>query len=123
MWICRDQDALSGSFLHRLRFPESNLIVRPMSVLDDFERIRLYRERASEFESLAETEAFPDVRLRFRIIARHYRELMDRELHADKARMTELIERARHQRQQVAAKEPCQRQLTLVLPDSGRTNL
>ena len=75
-----------------------------MSVLDDFVRIRLYRERASEFELLAETEAFPDVRLRFGIIARHYRELMDRELQADKARMAELTERARHQRQQAAAK-------------------
>ena len=55
-----------------------------MSVLDGFVRIRLYRERASEFELLAETEAFPDVRLRFQVIARHYRELMDRELQADK---------------------------------------
>jgi hypothetical protein len=75
-----------------------------MSVLDDFVRIRLYRERASEFELLAETEAFPDVQLRFGIIARHYRELMDRELQADKARMAELAERARHQRQRAAAK-------------------
>jgi hypothetical protein len=75
-----------------------------MSVLDDFVRIRLYRERASEFELLAETEAFPDVRLRFQVIARHYRELMDREFQADKARMAELIERARHQRQQAVMK-------------------
>jgi hypothetical protein len=76
-----------------------------MSVLDDFARIRLYRERASEFELLAETEASSDVRLRFRIVARHYRELMDRELQADKARMTELIERARLQRQQARQKQ------------------
>jgi hypothetical protein len=75
-----------------------------MSVLDDFVRIRLYRERASEFGLLAETEAPADVRLRFRVIARHYRELMDRELQADKARMAELIERARLQRQQAAPK-------------------
>jgi hypothetical protein len=75
-----------------------------MSVLDDFERILLYRKRASEFELLAETEVSPDVRLRFRIVARHYRELMDRELQADKARMAELIERARLQRQQAAPK-------------------
>ena len=73
-----------------------------MSVLDDFVRIGLYRERASEFELLAETEASPDVQLRFRVIARHYRELMDRELQADKARMAELMERARLQRQQAA---------------------
>jgi hypothetical protein len=75
-----------------------------MSVLDDFVRIGLYRERASEFELLAETEAFPDVQLRFRIIARHYRELMDRELQADKARFAERMERASLQRQQAAAK-------------------
>ena len=43
-----------------------------MSVLDDFVRMRLYRERASEFELLAETEASPDVRLGYRIVARHY---------------------------------------------------
>jgi hypothetical protein len=75
-----------------------------MSVLDDFVRMRLYRERASEFELLAETAVFPDVRLRFRIVARHYRELEDREVQADKARMAELIAQARLQRQQAAPK-------------------
>ena len=75
-----------------------------MSVLDDFVRIRLYRERASEFELLAETEASSDVRLRFRIVASHYRELADREVQADKARMAERIERVRLQRQQAAPK-------------------
>jgi len=57
-----------------------------MSVLDDFARMRLYRERASEFELLAETEVSHDVRLRYRIVARHYRELVEREEQADKAR-------------------------------------
>jgi hypothetical protein len=75
-----------------------------MSVLDDFVRMRLYRERASEFELLAETEVSPDVRLRFRTVARHYRELEDREVQADKARMAELIERARLERQKAAPK-------------------
>jgi hypothetical protein len=75
-----------------------------MSVLDDFARILLYRERASEFELLAETEASPDVRLRYRIVARHYRELEEREEQADKARFAERMERARLQRQQAAAK-------------------
>ena len=55
-----------------------------MSVLDDFARIRLYRERASEFELLAETEQLSEVRLRYRIVARHYRELADREEQSDK---------------------------------------
>ena len=75
-----------------------------MSVLDDFVRMRLYRERASEFELLAETEDSRDVRLRFRIVARHYRELADREEQADKARMAERIERLRLQREQAAPK-------------------
>jgi hypothetical protein len=74
-----------------------------MSVLDDFVRMRLYRERASEFELLAETENSPDVRLRYRIVARHYRELAEREEKADKARMAERLERLRVQRQKPAA--------------------
>jgi Zn-dependent oligopeptidase len=75
-----------------------------MSVLDGFVRMRLYRERASEFELLAETEDSLDVRLRYRIVASHYRELVEREEKADKAAMAELIERARLQRQQAASK-------------------
>ena len=46
-----------------------------MSVLDDFVRMRLYRERASEFELLADAEVSPNVQSRYRIVARHYREL------------------------------------------------
>ena len=38
------------------------------------------------------------------VIARHYRELADREEQADKARMAELIQRAKLQRQQAASK-------------------
>jgi hypothetical protein len=75
-----------------------------MSVLDDFARMRLYRERASEFELLADADASPDVQRRYRIVARHYRDLADREEQADKARMTERIEQLRHQRQQAPAK-------------------
>jgi hypothetical protein len=65
--------------------------------------MRLYRERASEFELLAETEASRDVRLRYRLVARHYRELAEREEQADKARMADRLERLRLQRQQAAA--------------------
>jgi hypothetical protein len=84
-----------------------------MSVLDDFVRIGLYRERASEFELLAETEAFPDVRLRFRIIARHYRELMDRELQADKARMLNSWSEQGSSVNRRRQKQACQRQVKL----------
>jgi len=75
-----------------------------MSVLDDLARIRRYRERASEFELLADAEASANVRLRFRIVARHYRDLADSAEQADKARMAERLERLRVQRQQSAAK-------------------
>jgi hypothetical protein len=74
-----------------------------MSVLDDFVRMRLYRERASEFELLAEAEDSPDARLRYRIVAKHYRELAEREEKADKARMDERLRRLRAQRLKPAA--------------------
>jgi hypothetical protein len=75
-----------------------------MSVLDDFARMRLYRKRASEFEAVADAEAAPEVQRRYRIVARHYRVLAEREEQADKAKMAERIERARLQRQEQAAK-------------------
>jgi hypothetical protein len=75
-----------------------------MSVLDDLARIRLYRERASEFELLAEAELSPSVRFRFRIVARHYRDLADREEQSDKARMAERLEQLRLKRRRSAAK-------------------
>jgi hypothetical protein len=65
-----------------------------MSVLDDFERMRLYRKRASEFEWLADNSS---VRLRYYIIARHYTELADRQEQSDKARISERLERVRLQ--------------------------
>jgi hypothetical protein len=73
-----------------------------MSVLDDFARMRLYRTRASEFELLAETEPLSEARLRYRIIARHYRELADREEQSDKARMAEHLELLRLKRREAA---------------------
>jgi len=72
-----------------------------MSVLDDFERIRLYRKRASEFDWLADNEPIPSVRIRYRGIARHYAELADREEQSDKARMAERLERLRLERKEV----------------------
>ena len=95
---------LPGGFYIDFDFLVQFRLVDPMSVLDVFARIRLYRERASEFELLAETEVSADVRLRFRIVARHYRDLADREEKADKTKFAERIERVRLQRQQVAPK-------------------
>ena len=74
----------------------------PMSVLDDFVRMRLYRERASEFELLGENEPLSEVRLRYRIIARHYRELADRDERNDKAKMAEHLETLKLARREAA---------------------
>ncbi len=74
-----------------------------MSVLDDFARMRLYRERASEFELLGDADVSPDVQRRYRIVARHYRELAAREEQADRARIAERIKRVRLQRQQAVS--------------------
>jgi hypothetical protein len=73
-----------------------------VSLLDDFARMRLYRERASEFELLAESEQLSEVRLRYRIVARHYRELADREEQSDKARMAEQLRLLKLKRQEAA---------------------
>jgi hypothetical protein len=73
-----------------------------MSVLDDFARMRLYRNRASEFELLAEAEPLHGARLRYRIIAQHYRALADRDERSDKARMAETLELLRLKRRQAA---------------------
>jgi hypothetical protein len=77
-----------------------------MSVLDDFVRMRLFRKRAAEFEWLADTALVPSVRRRYRIVARHYSELADREEQSDKARMAERLERLRLQRQEAAEQAP-----------------
>lgn len=78
---------------------------RAMSVLDDFARIRLYRERASEFEWLADNEPISDVRLRYRIIARHYTELAYREERSDKAKMAIRLEQLKQKRAEAAAQK------------------
>jgi hypothetical protein len=63
-----------------------------VSLLDDFARMRLYRNRASEYELLAESEPLSEVRLRYRISAHHYRELADRDKRSDKAKVAERLE-------------------------------
>ena len=73
-----------------------------MSLLQDFARMRLYRTRASEFELLAETEPLPEARLRYRIIARHYKELADREEQSDRARMAEHLKMLKLKRREAA---------------------
>ena len=103
VWICRNAKRSSRFFpIHSsFRFrPRS--VCRAMSVLDDFARMRLYRERASEFELLAETEPHSKARLGYRIVARHYRELADREEQSDKARVAEHLKMLKLQRREAA---------------------
>jgi hypothetical protein len=63
-----------------------------MSVLGDFESIRLYRKRAAEFERLAESCPLTEVRHRYRVIAHHYAALANTVERSDKARVTRRLE-------------------------------
>jgi len=76
--------------------------VRAMSLLDDLARIRVYREKAAEFQRLGDYASIPSVQRRYRVIARHYSELADREEQADKARMAERLARLKHEREKAA---------------------
>jgi hypothetical protein len=89
-----------------------------MSILDNFARIRAFGKRALEFEWLADNEAVPSVRLRYRTIARHYYELAEREEQADKARVAECLERLRLQRG-CRSKSNLASEKRSVLPYSG----
>jgi len=74
-----------------------------MSVLDDFVRMRRYRNRAAEFDELADIEGFSVAGRRYRTIARHYKELADREERLDKARMAQRLELLTVKRQEATA--------------------
>ena len=105
MWICRNALKRADAFSHKFRFVSGRQRCA-MSVLDDFTRMRFYRKRASEFELLADAEVSPDVQRRYRIVARHYRDLAAREEQADKARIAERIGRIRLRRPQTAQAIP-----------------
>jgi hypothetical protein len=64
--------------------------------------MRRYRERASEFELLAENEHLSEVRFRYHTIARHYRELADRDERNDQAKMAERLEMLKLARREAA---------------------
>ena len=74
-----------------------------MSVLDDFVRMRRYRNRAAEFDELADIEGFSVVGLRYRAIARHYTELAEREETLDKVRTAERLELLKVKRQALSS--------------------
>ena len=91
-----------ATFFIDFRFGLSSSAACDVSLLDDFARMRLYRTRASEFEMLAETESFREARRRYHIIARHYRELANREERGDQARMAQHLELLRLKRRKAA---------------------
>ena len=109
MWIMWITSGYAGTQSVPVDFPNrfdlsflSRSVFRAMSVLDDFVWMRVSRARASEAELLAETEALPTARLRYRIIARHYEELADRAERSDKARMTEHLKMLKLKRREAA---------------------
>jgi hypothetical protein len=93
-----------------------------MSILDDFVRIRLYRKQAVEFQWLADNASDQDVQRRYRIIARHYGELADRDEQADKARMAKRLEQLRLKRQQ-AVQPDSSKESAVRAPGSANDNV
>jgi hypothetical protein len=73
-----------------------------MSVLGDFESMRLYRKRALEFEQLADASLLTDVRYRYRLIAQHYTELANTVERSDKARITPRLDALRARREMIS---------------------
>jgi hypothetical protein len=101
MWICRIAESASRLISVDLALV-AGVACCDMSLLDEFARMRLYRNRASEFELLAEAEPLPEARFRYRIIAEHYRELADSEERSDKARVAQTLELLRRKRREAA---------------------
>jgi hypothetical protein len=73
-----------------------------MSVLGDFESMRLYRKRALEFEHLADASLLTDVRYRYQQIANHYTELANMVERSDKARINSRLKGLRARRKMVS---------------------
>jgi hypothetical protein len=72
-----------------------------MSVLGDFESMRLYRKRALEFEQLADASLLTEVRYRYQLIAQHYTELANTVERSDKARITPRLDALRARREMI----------------------
>jgi hypothetical protein len=72
-----------------------------MSVLNDFESIRLYRKRAEHFERLADRCAVAEEQQRYRLVANHYNALANTVQRTDKARVNQRLERLRAARKEI----------------------
>jgi hypothetical protein len=75
---------------------------RTMSVLSDFESMRIYRQRALEFARLADASLLSDVRYRYQLIANHYAELANTVERSDKAKTTPRLEALRARREMIS---------------------
>jgi len=69
-----------------------------MSILNDFESIRLYRKRAEHFERIADGCSVAQEQYRYRVVAHHYTALADTVQRIDKARVTQRLESLRAMR-------------------------
>jgi hypothetical protein len=72
-----------------------------MSVLNDFESIRLYRKRAEHFERLADRCSVAQEQYRHRLVAHHYTALADTVQRTEKARVTQRLESLRTMRNEI----------------------
>lgn len=61
--------------------------------------MRRYRERAAEYEHLADACSVAEIRYRYRLVAHRYTELADMVERSDKARGTQRLETLREMRE------------------------
>ena len=76
-----------------------------MSVLNDFESMRLYRKRAEHFERLADSCLVAEEQYRYRLVARHYTVLADTVQRTDNARVTQRLKSLRAMREEIGQRE------------------
>ena len=81
-----------------------------MSVLNDFETMRLYRKRAEHFERLADRCSVAEERQRYRLVAHHYNALANTVQRTDKARVNQRLERLRAARKEISRRHTAETQ-------------
>jgi hypothetical protein len=72
-----------------------------MSVLNDFESMRIYRKRAEHFQRLADDCLVAEEQYRYRLVAHHYTVLADTVQQTDKARMAQCLQSLRAMREEI----------------------
>jgi hypothetical protein len=72
-----------------------------MSILNDFESMRLYRRRADHFGRLADRCSVTQEQYRYRLVEHHYNVLADAVQRTDKARVAQRLESLRAMRKEI----------------------